>query len=128
MKSAEHQDRLVDMLLSGFLGGETPPDVLTQVLEAAEKLPSSPVHQPLGRRLTVVRSARKSRTPILAAAAAAAAQVGSIVAFLVFQEIADTRTPTLTGVQGTVNHHSAGPVRPGETLGTELLSVLLKIP
>jgi hypothetical protein len=116
MKPADQHDRLVDMLLSELLGGESPPDVRARVLEAAEKLPPTPVLQLPARRLTVVRPARKSRAPILAAAAAVAL-IAAIGVLLVLQEIANSRTPVLAGFEGTVNR-SVGPVRSGQTLGT----------
>jgi hypothetical protein len=116
MNSREHHDRLVDLLLSELLGAETPPDVRARVLEAAEQLPRSPVRQLPGRRFTVVRPVRKSRAPVLAAAAAVAL-IGAIGASLVLRGIAHTRTPMLASFEGTVNC-SAGPVRAGETLGT----------
>jgi hypothetical protein len=116
MKPADQHDRLVDMLLSEHLGGETPPDVRARVLEAAEKLPPSPLRQMPARRLTVLRPVRKSRAPILAAAAAVTL-IAAIGAGLHLRGIAHARTPVLTGFEGTVNR-SSGPIHSGENLGT----------
>lgn len=122
MKSEDHRDHFIDMLLWELVGHETPPDLRERVLAAIDRTPQ-PRRIPRRRmRLEPVRPRprRTSRLPsLLAVAVVMLLAIGGGALYL--REISADCTPVLTEVTGEVNR-SAGALVPGESLSTGPLS------
>ncbi|QTN32917.1 FecR domain-containing protein [Akkermansiaceae bacterium] len=112
MKPEDHQDHLVDMLLSELLGKESPPDVREKVLEAAERLPRPSIV----RIHPGVKPGRRSRRPVFALAAIVAL-LGIAGALVQLQRISNARTPEITEFSGEIDH-KGGRISPGESIAT----------
>ena len=117
MNPDDHRDQLIDMLLREAVGGEAPIDVRDKVLEAVKDIQPKQKHRAPSRPTPItLRSARPSRAPIFAIAAILIISFVSL-SLLYFKSIAESRTPSITSITGTVSH-PPGKLHSGDTIQT----------